>query len=220
MIRSLRKYKSFSESDIPAILALLKEISTHRPGLDPHLLVPAHNGQAYPMHDVYYPDTEDLLPSSLQNKFCTHRGISRALSDGLGIQPLSSLLLEVNEDHFDDDGQMGEDLVDRIQGFLREYDIQYALNEFLANADDARAKRFSIILDCRQLSFSRSGMISPAFHGLQRHASVILFNDAKLTEEDFKGLRRVGRGGKVDNEDTHGRHGLGALSFYYFTDVR
>ncbi len=41
-----------------------------------------------------------------------------------------------------------------------------------------------------------------------------------LSKGDFIGLRRVGRGGKVDQLDTHGRHGLGALSFYYFTDVR
>ena len=219
MTRELRKYEIFSESDIPAILALLEGISTYRPNFDPHTLVPCQNGRAYSVHDVYYRDSECLLPSALQDKFATHSCISRDLSGRLDIQTLSSLVLNLGEDHFDEDEQMGVVLLDRIQGFLREYDIQYALNEFLANADDAGACKFSIMLDCRRPSLPRSGIISPKFHELQSHASVVLFNNAKLSEDDFKGLRRVGRGGKVGNNDTHGRHGLGALSFYYFTDV-
>ena len=47
----------------------------------------------------------------------------------------------------------------------------------------------------------------------------IFYNDSVLSKLDFLGLRQVGRGGKTNEIDTHGRHGRGALAFYYFTDV-
>ena len=209
--------------DIPSVIALLQEIATNHPGFDrSDVSVPDQSRCSRPVENTYYPDTDCLLPSALQDKFASHGSVSRALSDQLGIQPLSSLILDLGEDPLDDDDeQMGEDLIDRIRGFLREYDISYALNEFLANADDAHAHNFSILLDrWRPSQATVHGLISPAFREVQRQDSIILFNDGIFSNEDFSGLRRVGRGGKEGQSDTHGRHGLGALSFYYFTDVR
>ncbi len=206
---------------MPAIIPLLQEIAANHPGFDrASVLIPDQSGHSHPISNIYYPDTDCLLPMALQDRLPTHGSVSRALSDQLGIRPLSSVVLDLVEDAFDDDEQMGEDLIDRIRGFLREYDISYAFNEFLANADDARAHEFSILLDCRRLSQVVNGLISPEFYEVQTHDSIILFNDGIFSEEDFKGLRKVGRGGKEGQSDTHGRHGLGALSFYYFTDVR
>jgi len=223
LVLELQKYDSniVSKSDMPAIIALLQEIATSHPGFDQgSVSIPDQSRRCHPIDKFYYPDTDCLLPRALQDRFPTHRSVSRALSDQLGIQPLSYLVLDLVEDAFDDDEQMGEDLIDRIRGFLREYDISYALNEFLANADDAHAHEFSILLDCRRPSQVVSGLISPEFYEVQRHHSIVLFNDSTLSDEDFKGLRKVGKGGKAGQSDTHGRHGLGALSFYYFTDVR
>ncbi|KAH9474330.1 Sacsin [Psilocybe cubensis] len=61
--------------------------------------------------------------------------------------------------------------------------------------------------------------LSPAFKKLAGCSRLVLFNDAIFSEADFEGLRHVGLGGKRGLANTHGRHGLGALSFYYFTDV-
>ena len=222
LVLELQKYDSriVSTLDMPTIIALLQEIATNHPGFDrASVSVPDQSKRSRPINQIYYPDTDCLPPKALQDRFPTHMSISRALSDQLGIQTLSSLVLELVEDAFDDDEQMGEDLIDRIRGFLRDYDISYALNEFLANADDAHAHEFSILLDRRRPSKVVNGLISPEFNEVQRHDSVILFNDSTLSDEDFQGLRRVGRGGKEGQSDTHGRHGLGALSFYYFTDV-
>ena len=222
LVLELQKYDVVSNSDIPAVTALLQEIATYHPSFDRTAIsIPGRSGRLHPIDNVYYRDTDCILPSALQDKVASLSGISRSLSDQLGIPCLSSLLLDLGEDEFDDDEQMGEDLVDRIQGFLKEYDIKYAFNEFLANADDAHAKELSVLLLLnRRHQYKPTGFISPAFRQIQMHDSIVLFNDAVLSDEDFKGLRKVGRGGKVGQLDTHGRHGLGALSFYYFTDVR
>jgi hypothetical protein len=117
-------------------------------------------------------------------------------------------------DEDDNEEQMAVDLRDSIEGFLRENDVLYAVNEFLANADDAKATKFSILLDNRGDGFGDS-VISPSFKTLQRSSYIIFYNDAVLSENDFSGLKKVGKGGKTNEIDTHGRHGLGALAFYY-----
>ena len=54
------------------------------------------------------------------------------------------LALSNGED--DDKGeQMSEDLVGRTAGSLGGYDSQYAMNEFLANADDAGTTKFTTL---------------------------------------------------------------------------
>lgn len=217
----LQKCDVVPDSDMPAVTALLQEIATNHPSFDRTTIsIPGQSGRLHPIDHVYYCDTDCILPSALQDKVATHSTISRSLSDQLGISCLTSLLLDLGEDEFDDSEQMGEDLVDRIQGFLKEHDIKYAFNEFLGNADDAHAGELSVLLDRRHHPYKLTGLISPAFREVQEQNSIVLFNDAVLSDEDFKGLRKVGRGGKGTQLDTHGRHGLGALSFYYFTNVR
>ena len=144
-----------------------------------------------------------------------HRKISKGLAEQLKIPFLSAELLEDE----DDEEQMAVDLQDSIKSFLRENDVLYAVNEFLANADDAKATKISILLDNRRDDFE-TRVISPSFETLQSSSYIIFYNDAVFSENDFSGLKKVGRGGKTNEIDTHGRHGLGALAFYYFTDVR
>ena len=157
------------------------------------------------------------LAGEMSQKLPIHNSISRSLAELLRIPLASSLTLGEDDN---EDEQMSEDLVGRISGFLREYDSQYAMNEFLANADDAGATQFTILLDSGDYRDQRKKrLIAPAFESIRGSPSLILYNNATLSEEDFKGLRHIGRGGKTEHFETHGRHGLGALSFYYFTDV-
>jgi len=159
------------------------------------------------------------LIGETSQKLPIHANISRRLAEALGIPFASSLTLGEDDD---EDEQMSEDLVGRICGFLREYDPQYALNEFLANADDAGATEFTMSLDSSDSSHNRKQnlrVIAPAFESIQGSPSLVLYNNATLSDEDFKGLLHVGRGGKVGHSETHVRHGLGALSFYHFSDV-
>jgi len=208
------------ESKIDSAIRILEEISHHHPDFDRTLVVvPDISGNPCLIDSVYYTDMNLIdLTGEMSEKSPLHNNISRSLADRLEIPLASSLTLGDDED---DDEQMSEDLVDRIRGFLREYDAQYAINEFLANADDAGAKEFKILFDSGDSrNLRKKSLIAPAFESIQGSPSLVLYNDATLSEKDFAGLRRVGRGGKTEHSETHGRHGLGALSFYYFTDVR
>lgn len=94
---------------------------------------------------------------------------------------------------------------------------RYALNEFVANAVDAKASTFSVLLDER--TFESSKVVAPGIAELQRRPALLLYNNAKFNDTDFRGLRKVGQGGKRSNPDSIGRYGLGALSLFHFTDV-
>jgi len=209
------------------VKALLTEITeSHARSFDQNaILVPGTDNQTHPSDHVFFRDREIdtfsfQVSRVLEGKIAAHNDISHSLSNALGIQTLSSLLLGLADDALDDDEPMAEDLVDRIRGFLKEYDISYAFNEFLANADDAGAAKVTIAVDDgRRTSSPSDGLIGPSFRTVHKVPSVFLYNDATMSDDDLKGLRQVGRGGKVERPNTHGRHGLGALSFYYFTDV-
>jgi sacsin len=44
-------------------------------------------------------------------------------------------------------------------------------------------------------------------------------NDGVFSDADFKALINVGSGSKADNVGAIGRHGLGSLTMYRFTDI-
>lgn len=224
MIEALKSIDFSSDNQVSASIPLLEELSESRPSFDPYnVLVPGHNKCGVPIPQAYYRDTDHIHTGRIiKNMTQVHKKLSRGLAESLGIQFLSSMVLENLEEEIedgddDDDIQMAEDLVTRIQGFLREYDIRFALNEFLANADDASATSFSIMLDVPTPTGKH--LLSPAFETFRGVPVLVLHNNAKLSNSDFIGLRKIGLGGKFSRSETHGRHGLGALGFYYFTDV-
>ncbi|KAJ7264998.1 hypothetical protein B0H12DRAFT_1101704 [Mycena haematopus] len=200
-------------------IELLKEISALLPGHSQgdyeRIFVPGKDGVLHPIAQVYYVDsgTSDFCP---EQGFPAHSEISESLARKLKVQFLSSLELGEDDDD-EDDLQMGEDFTKRVEGVLKEHDVSYALNEFLANAVDAQATNFSVQLDER--TFAHSKVLTPGLSDLQRKLSLFLYNNAKFTEADFRGLRQVGQGGKRSNPDSIGRYGLGALSLFHFTDV-
>ncbi|KAJ6490694.1 hypothetical protein C8R47DRAFT_1071069 [Mycena vitilis] len=177
------------------------------------ILVPARDGILHPVSQVYFVDcASDYCPEG----FPVHSAVSESLARELEVQFLSSLELDEDEDE-EDDLQMGEDFTKRVEGVLKEHDMQHALNEFMANAIDANASEFSVTLDER--TFESSKVLGPRLAELQRRPSLFLYNDATFSESDFRGLRQVGQGGKRSNPDSIGRYGLGALSLFHFTDV-
>ena len=205
---------------MPAVIAILEEIGDHhdRACYQEAILVPGEDCRLRSLDSVYFRDMNFApLSSTISSMAATHERMSRKLAETLGIQMLSSVALgEIDVD----EEQMSEDLVTRIRGFLRDFDPRYAINEFLANADDAGANEFNIYLTAHdRRTGTQEKVNSPQFHSLLSSPSLLLYNNARLSEEDFAGLRRVGQGGKLELTETHGRHGLGALSLYYFTDV-
>ncbi|KAJ7024296.1 hypothetical protein C8F04DRAFT_163783 [Mycena alexandri] len=197
---------------------MLKEIAAVLPDVSEgdyeRIFVPGNDGFLHPIAQVYFLDfASDFRP---ETGLPTHPEVSEALARDLGVQFLSSLELDDDDDD-DDDLQMGEDFTKRVEGVLKEHDVQYALNEFMANAIDAKATTFSVLLDER--TFESSKVLAPGLSDLQRRPALFLYNDATFSEADFRGLREVGQGGKTSNPDSIGRYGLGALSLFHFTDV-
>ncbi|KAJ6531640.1 hypothetical protein DFH09DRAFT_1044441 [Mycena vulgaris] len=177
------------------------------------IFVPGKDEVLHPIRQVYFVDCKtDFLP---ETGFPVHPRMPESLARDLEVQFLSSL--ELGDDDDDDDLQMGEDFTTRVEGVLKEHDVEYALNEFLANAIDAKATTFSVLLDER--TFESSKLLAPGLSDLQRRPALLLYNNAKFSDADFRGLRQVGQGGKRSNPDSIGRYGLGALSLFHFTDV-
>ncbi|KAK7038120.1 hypothetical protein R3P38DRAFT_3311332 [Favolaschia claudopus] len=217
-LASLVNYR-VTESHLRETIELLKAIATLIPTCSQddyeRINIPGHDGVLHPIGQVYFVDCQsDFHPDQ---GFASNSAISESLARKLKIQFLSSLELGYGEDDDEDDLQMGEDFTKRVEGVLKEHDVTHALNEFLANAIDANAQRFEIMLDER--TFDSTKILAPGLAALQRQPSLLLYNEAVFTSNDFRGLRQVGQGGKRLNPDSIGRYGLGALSLFHFTDV-
>ncbi|KAF7337939.1 hypothetical protein MVEN_02017200 [Mycena venus] len=214
----LVKRQHWNREILKEVMELLKEIARLLPSSSEgdygRISVPGKDGALHPIGQVYFVDCmSDFSP---EIGIAAHPEVSHSLARELGVQFLSSLELGEDEDD-EDDLQMGEDLTKRIEGVLKEHDVSHALNEFLANAIDAKATNFSVLLDER--TFECSKVMAPGLADLQRKPSLFLYNDATFTSADLRGLRQVGQGGKHSNPDSIGRYGLGALSLFHFTDV-
>ncbi|KAF8648409.1 hypothetical protein AX16_006307 [Volvariella volvacea WC 439] len=160
--------------------------------------------------------------------------ISQSLARKLRISFLSELLMNQDEENGDSDGDsddgsdsegdeeaMRVDLLPRIRTVLHDYDVNYAINEFLANACDAGATKVVMTLDEPGYLVDQNEdlLVIPSFTELFYGPGIIVHNDAKFTEEDFKGILQIDRGGKLERGGVIGRYGLGALSLFHFTDV-
>jgi sacsin len=54
---------------------------------------------------------------------------------------------------------------------------------------------------------------------LQLCPALIIHNNSTFSDRDFKGILRVGTGGKRGRMDTIGQFGLGSLVMFHFTEV-
>lgn len=186
-----------------------------------NLVAPGRDGRLYPIAELFY---NDLGPRACHfqlppNRIQVHDAVEWAdLCPKLRVVSLGSLhLTPMNLDSED----MCEDLTTRIQSVLRAYNKYQEFGEFLANAADAGATRFGIILDNdlfrRQASVD--DVVCKTIAQCCTGPALVIYNDAEFTRDDINGICRVGRGGKESRDATIGRFGLGSLSFYHFSEV-
>ena len=113
---------------------------------------------------------------------------------------------------------MHEDLTRRISNVLKQYSVEQMFNEFLANAADAGASEYNILIDANQTA-PCTNLLSPSMSEMQALPALAIHNNAIFQEKDWKGIRNIGVGGKEGRSDAIGRFGLGALSAFHFTEV-
>ena len=105
-----------------------------------------------------------------------------------------------------------------ISNNVRDYGGRSAcLKELLANADDAKATRFTICLDASQ--YQTDGLLHHGMAGLQGLA-LWVGNNAEFSSQDWRNYTlNVGKGAKANDSATIGRFGKGALTAYSLSDV-
>ncbi|KAM5530669.1 hypothetical protein V8D89_015641 [Ganoderma adspersum] len=183
------------------------------------LVAPGTDCRLHEIHGLYYNDlgARAFHLESPSDRIQGHYAMPHELCTALQIPSLGSLHLQPLEL---DTENMREDLTMRIGNVLRSYDIEQAFNEFLANAADAGARKFNIMLDHGSNRWAQSSeVLCQNMAQFCRGPAVIAHNDAEFTMDDIRGICRIGRGGKEDRQGTVGRFGLGALSFYHFSEV-
>ncbi|CAE8637753.1 unnamed protein product, partial [Polarella glacialis] len=115
-------------------------------------------------------------------------------------------------------------VVNFIKSILNDYPGQTnVLYEQLQNADDAGARKVKFLLNERTYAppsqWQSLGLEHP---DLLRHwmgPALYVWNDAVFTDDDFKNLSVIGRGGKANNVHKTGKFGIGFNAVYHLTDL-
>ncbi|KAF9446296.1 hypothetical protein P691DRAFT_673937 [Macrolepiota fuliginosa MF-IS2] len=177
------------------------------------LFIPDVTGALRPFDSLCYNDVG--ARASLVNmgsNALAHTSISSALASDLGLRRLGLMNLQ----DIDDDLDMGEDLLTTIRNRLREYTDSQILLEFLANASDAGAAEFNVLLDEQPAPIKN--LLSPRCSEFQSVPTLVIHNDSVFSDNDFKGILRTGTGGKIGRKDTIGQFGLGSLTMFHITE--
>lgn len=201
-------------------LDLIKHLVHHSMNAEEHaqILVPDSSRTLRPLRDVYFNDLFDRasLVDLPLDAFTAHAAVSEDLAGSLRMKRLGESELKFTDD--DDDEDMGEALTSRICNVLRQYTIEQAINEFVANAADAGAKNIHFIVD-ESTPPGSAKLLSSKMASLHFGPALLVHNDAVFSETDWKGIRRTGTGGKAHRSDTIGQFGLGALCMFHFSEV-
>jgi sacsin len=188
--------------------SLVEDLS---PEFKAQVLVPDVDGLMRRVSELYFNDTGisiSIPDSPHTQRAIAHFLLPEALARKLGIEPLAKSYSRFS-------GYMGESFLSSIRSVMRDYTETQTLVEMLANAADAGAKRFIVIVD----EMRQSAQISSKLRVFQESAALLVYNDAKFTNRDFEGLCNTGEGSKRDQGDSIGQFGRGALTMFHFTEV-
>ncbi|KAF9445202.1 hypothetical protein P691DRAFT_676124 [Macrolepiota fuliginosa MF-IS2] len=194
---------------IVKLLALLPDnLSEEEASL---IRVPDVDGRMRRVSDLHFNDTNmaaNHLPRE-GTRAISHPYITKSLARKLRIEPLAKQLSKFS-------GYMGESFATSIRSVLKDYNETQMLIEMLANAADAGARRFIVILD--EMPSSSEHLISPNLAAFQLSPALLVYNDARFTEDDFEGLCHTGEGSKRHKGHTIGQFGRGALTMFHLTE--
>ena len=178
------------------------------------ILVPDKGNRLLPLNSVHYNDIGDracLIGSS--DVHTAHPDLHEDLAKKLGMSRLGWNFAALKKPGRD----MGEQTTTTIRNRLREYTEQQLLTEFVANAVDAGATEFGILVD--ELQNTGKETLFREMDKFQACQSLVIHNNALFTDKDFDGICNTGIGGKQSRTDSIGQFGSGALTMFHFSEV-
>ncbi|KAF7297128.1 BTB domain-containing protein [Mycena indigotica] len=217
LVAHLRALESVSASrDITdEAIALLSVIAEDLKSVDrAQVLVPDNNGTLRPISEVFFNDVGDrAFLIDVGKRYIAHPKLSDELSKRLIMDRLGFSSVELTPGI-----DMGETLTTTIRNTLKQYSEAQIINEFFANACDAEANKFGVLID--DFGGSKTNkLLSAGMAPFVNCPSIVIYNNGKFTAKDFEGICRTGIGGKADKTNTIGQFGLGALSMFHFTEM-
>ncbi|KAF8330997.1 hypothetical protein F5887DRAFT_76594 [Amanita rubescens] len=170
------------------------------------LLVPTEGGDLVPISTgvCYYKGR-----TNVDGKIIAHHFISEKLAQKIGIPYLGTEEAEIIID-------FGGNPTTLIRNTLTQYEPNQLFTEFIANASDAGAKLFNILVDDHVGPTEH--LVSESLAAFQ-NASLVVHNNGVFSARDFNGILHTGTGGKRGEMGKIGRFGLGALSMFHFTEL-
>ena len=180
------------------------------------LLIPDVQCILRPHAEIYFNDIAEraaLIPA--ENHFIAHDLVDDTLARKLNLTRLGLRFVDLNIPGVD----MGEKPLTTVRNTLRQYTEQQFLTEFVANACDANANKLTFLVNefCLNPSPSENtGLLSQEFFNCP---SLVVYNNAKFSDQDFIGICQTSIGGKEGKSDTIGQFGLGALTMFHITEV-
>ncbi|KAM6499265.1 hypothetical protein JOM56_004773 [Amanita muscaria] len=174
------------------------------------LLVPDELGNLVPLSSGirYYSGSGDVGANN--DIIIAHHLVTERLAEKLRVNRLG---LEA-----EDDIDLGGKPITTIRNTLKQYAPEQFFTEFIANASDAKATQFSLLIDDHEGPTDPKNLFSAGMAAFQS-ASLVVYNDGVFDTNDFKGIRDTGIGGKSGRSDVIGYFGLGALSMFHFTEL-
>ncbi|KAG8868882.1 hypothetical protein FRB97_001820, partial [Tulasnella sp. 331] len=148
-----------------------------------------------------------------------HPGIGWGFAETIGLLRLSDKRFDAEDDLLRG-RQQREGFQARILGALKGYQIESASTEWVANADNSGATKVGFMVhDATFRRSTSSWFLTPQSAELCQSPALVIWNNGRFTEEDYESLLSSGSGEQGAGHEVMGRFGLGALSFYHFTEM-
>ncbi|XP_078314810.1 sacsin-like [Crassostrea virginica] len=123
-----------------------------------------------------------------------------------------------SDDEIEYSGMIQPPLIKQLRTILSEYpDDGQILKEIIQNAEDAGAQCMKILYDDRKVVQSPSTKKTP-FRKYFAGPALLVYNDAKFSEEDWRGIKMLYSSIKEFDRTKVGRFGLGFKSVFHITD--
>ncbi|KAG0325086.1 hypothetical protein BG000_001932 [Podila horticola] len=209
-----------SDDDAGLVVRLLETIASFGSSAEysPDMLILTEESRLCRLSDVVYNNMAEfsgLQEYSVNHIFSSSR-ISKSVAMQLHIQMLSEKIWNGCNDDFFQNWEQEISIVDSIRQILNDYGPENILNEYLQNAADAGASKFSIMLDHQ--FYSCDGILNEKM-SVGQGPALLIWNNAEFTQPDFEGLRKMAMGSKRRDPEKIGRHGLGFNTAYHLTDL-